>query len=429
MIVFFYFITVLEVIELIYSYIRTKKIFTVHTIFFVSIVLNFILYLCNWSSYFAISCQPLTFTIIIVAQILVMFFDFLMLFRTSKDESFVDQSVRLKYFVIGRFKIYPSTVILLITLFLSLIENYIGYGSFFPFLKNVDSHKNTVPIIGTLWRSMYPIGLLSFIYEMKYDKKNVISYMMVVLIFAFLLVGAGSRFWTFINFLTAFLFYFFLNKKKISKRSKIVILISSVLVCSVFIIMGSARLQSGYSYEEAIGYNGPFKGTYFSYIFSWYYGYFPYSFYNLNLTLENIATNNLYTNGQFFIMPFLTTLKLHKIFSIPDYSDLALSVRVITNGSATVATAFFEFYADFQYLFFIPIAFYLFLFYLFERKNALFNKGAYCYFLICWGLFSFYNVISVGIPYTFLLLWFIFCKVFVCKEEENSDINLVDHSS
>ncbi len=172
------------------------------------------------------------------------------------------------------------------------------------------------------------------------------------------------------------------------------------------------RLQSTYTYMELIAYNGPLKNTIFSNVMSWFYGYFPYSFYNLNLTLQNIQTNGICTYGKFFVLPFLYATKLYKLTTL-DYENLALAVRVITNTSATVATAFFEFYSDFGYLFFLPMMFYCFCMYKFQVRNTLFCQGVYSYCLVCLFLFNFYNIFSSGIPYTFILLWYLYNKLLV----------------
>ena len=181
--------------------------------------------------------------------------------------------------------------------------------------------------------------------------------------------------------------------------------------------MGATRLNV-MTYKEKISYNGPFSNTFLGEAASWYYGYFPYSFYNLNLTLINIQSNHLYTYGQFFILPFLYVTKIYKLLGVGTYDELALSVRVIVNSGATVATAYFEFFADFGIFFILPIIFYLTMLHKLEIKNTVFSLGAYSYCILVWGFFCFYNVFSNGIPYTFMLLLFLVCKFFVVEMPE-----------
>ena len=51
-------------------------------------------------------------------------------------------------------------------------------------------------------------------------------------------------------------------------------------------------------------------------------------------------------------------------------------------------------------------------------KKTLFAQGTYAYCLIIFFFFNFYNVFSSGIPYTFILLWYLFNKLMVVKRKE-----------
>ena len=420
---FFYFVTAIEIIELIFSFYKTRRIFTIHNMFFFGVTLNFILYLCNYSIYFTTPCQPITYLIISISQLMVTFFDLLYLninIRKSKNPS-VYLKWDIKSLKIGKRNISISSILFIVCLICSIIENIISYNTIFPFLSNIDSHKNSIAILGIIWKTFYPISLFCFYFEyIKGKKKSKLEYVLLSITVIYLLISAGVRFWSFISLISLFIFIKIINKdkiKKISFNKKIFIAIALVILAVIFINMGQTRLQSKYTYMNLIGYIGPLRNSLLGNVISWYYGYFPYSFHNLNLTLLNIENGALYTNGSFFIVPFLYLTKLHHFFNL-DYTNLALSVRVITNTSATVATAFFEFYADFHYFFFLPILFYLLLIHRFEKGNTLFCLGAYSYSLVLLFLFNFYNVFSSGIPYTFFLCWWIFNKFIFYKREE-----------
>ena len=415
--IFFYAVTIIQIIEICYSYKKTKRIISIPNVFFVGVSINFILYLCNWSSLFIVKCLPVTYMVIGGCTLVVVIFDLIYLKKNknivNSEPISLDLSImRLRF---GSIRIHFSTVVFLICFSCAAIENFMMYHTLFPFLYNIDSHKYSSAVFGTLWKALYPVGFFSFYFEQKrVVKKKIVSYIILLLTSIYLLIGGGSRFWTFVTILSFVFFYFINVRKNIKLKTVIFVVLVGTQILRVFLLMGMTRLQSAYTYMELIGYNGPFKNTIFSNAMSWFYGYFPYSFYNLNLTLQNIQNNGICTYGQFFMLPFLYLTKLYKLTSL-DYSELALSVRVISNTSATVATAFFEFYSYFKYFFFLPMVFYCFCMYQFQSKNTLFSQGAYAYCLACLFLFSFYNVFSPGIPYTFILLWYLFNKLLIRK--------------
>lgn len=409
--ILFYGMTIIEIIELIFSYKRRKKILSPHSVFFVGITFNFLLYLLNWSTKFDLPCYDLTYTVIITSQVIMCLVDFIFLFskkKNVKDINFQNINFQKGFFVLSEF-------ILIACFILAAIENMITFKTLFPFLSNMNSHKNAIPIIGTLWRCLYPIGLFSFIIENKKKNKKKGSFIILIGVAVYLLIGGGSRFWTTINIAAALIFYFTTREKKFTFSRKILILGAAVAFLYVLLNMGMGRLQSAYPYSMLIGYNGPLAGTELGEVLAWYYGYFPYSFYNLNLTLRNIELNSLYTYGQFFFLPFATTIKIHTILDLPTYDSLSMSARIITNSSATVATAFFEFYADFGPFFFVPFLMYTISLYVLEKRNTVLSYSIYCYLIVCLFFFNFYNVISVGIPYTFILLYVIIFNVFKSK--------------
>jgi len=179
--------------------------------------------------------------------------------------------------------------------------------------------------------------------------------------------------------------------------------------------MGESRINT-FTYAEVIRYCGPFVGTELGNLIAWFYGYFPYSFYNLNCTLLNIANNGLYTYGQFFLYPFVAFFKLAKLFGI-DYEALNFSTRVIGNTAATVATGYYEFFADFGYFFPIGVLWLLFITKRFENKDNLFNLACYSYMCCVWILMSFVNVFTIGIAIYFFVFMYFINKYFVVGHE------------
>ena len=411
-------ITFFEIIEILYATKKTRQILSVHNVFFVSVVINFILYLQRWSTYFIQDCSYLTFSIIIVSQILVTSFDIINIKKEVHNQKYAitDYGFRVKKFLIGDFSFCASSAILLLCLLCSMAENYTSYGTLLPFLNDIDAHKNTVPIFGTIWRSLYPVGLIFFFLELRIYKKHILSYLFLLSIIMYMLLSGGSRFWSVLSIGSAIIFYFVYCKPKIKIKTIMLFSFLAFLFIIVLLKMGYSRLTV-MTFEEKIGYIGPFANTSLGEVAAWYYGYFPYSFYNLNLTLSNIQENSLYTYGLFFLLPVLLVTKSYKIMDISSYDQIAMSVRVITNSSATVATAFFEFYADFGPLFFLSIIFYLWLLYSLRNSKSVFGAAGYSYLLLCWSLFNFYNVISNGIPYTMLLVLFVCCKLFIYKDK------------
>lgn len=413
----FYLVAIVEMVEIIFVTRKTRIFFSAHNVFFVTIVFNFLLYLQNWSTFFVNACADLTYFLIIASQIIVTVFD-LICFRKEvkqKHKSISNRKFKVKKIVIDKISIEASTILLFICLLCSMIENFSSYGTLFPFFNDIDAHKNTTAVFGTIWRSVYPIALIFFIIENSNEKKRIHSFLFLIFVAAYMLLSGGSRFWSVLSIGSSAIFYFVFYKPKLKLKNVLFICFLMICFVAVLLKMGISRLTV-MTYEEKIGYIGPFSNTAFGEVAAWYYGYFPYSFYNLNLTLQNIHENHLYTYGLFFILPVLLVTKLYKLLGIQSYDQIALSVRVITNSSATVATAFFEFYADFGYLFPISIIFYLILLESLHSSKTVFGEAGYSYFLLCWGLFNFYNVVSNGIPYTMLLLLWFLCKIFIYKE-------------
>lgn len=101
----FYIISTLEIIELIYAFKRTKQLLSIHNVFFVSIVINFFLYLQNWSTDFITDCSTITYTVIVFSQITVMLYDLIYMKRISRVTFHSYDKKELKKF---KSKIYQS---------------------------------------------------------------------------------------------------------------------------------------------------------------------------------------------------------------------------------------------------------------------------------------------------------------------------------
>jgi hypothetical protein len=162
-------------------------------------------------------------------------------------------------------------------------------------------------------------------------------------------------------------------------------------------------------YEDMIHYSGPLKD---SSIMPWYYGYFPMSFANLNLSIKDIKEKEIQTYGIYTVRPILVGLFELDNF-VDNYKDMeyAQQFKKYYTPSATVTTGFTEFYLDFGDFAFISIFLYAFILLYFHnglRKNPYFLVF-YSFFVGQWFFMSFQNtMIKVTTIYGLIFLYIIY---------------------
>lgn len=396
--------TVVFAISILYSYRINRKLITVPNIVFVSTTINFILYLQGWSADFYLECQGITYLVIGTVQIV---FSVYALLNNKKKLEKKRKEYYLVKIAFGTVKFKLSTIMLFACIVLTMIETYYLTGTFISF-KSTEAHTLSAPVIGTIVRGLFPVSYIcAYLDWKKYKEKKTL--LLVALCVAYSLLATGSRFWTIISLLTTCFFIVEYEKdliELIPLRAKIGICVVSYFLFSVFIQLGMDRIGTK-AYMDLISYTGPFRDTWAGNVLSWFYGYFPYSFHNLNLSLSHIKSSDICTFGQFTLYPFVSFLHIDGLLGI-DYGAITSGSRIITNTAATVATGYFECYSDFRNLFIIGILILVGITWRYEKKRNLSGLIGFSAMETVWFLMSFNNNFTVGITlYVFFFAWII----------------------
>lgn len=420
----YYFITtILFTFGVVLSYIRNRKILTIPNIVFWSVTVNFLLYLMNWSTNIREPVYDVTYYVIGTIQLIFFIYSFAK--RQGIDKS---TKYRLKKISCGRVSVQFSIILLVGCLLLCVFENYLMFGGLIA--SDSSSHTSSIPLISPMLKALYPVaGIAAFIDYDNSKKKSILIWAGIVLIYS--IVGAKGRFWSLIA-LSVTLVYMssrnyakYVTRKSISWFSAIKtrykVLIFAIIAGALYYLlnMGAARINT-YTYAQLLGYNGPGEGKMIGDVLAWYYGYFPFSFYNLNTTLNSIVQSGQYSLGQFLLIPYAAFLHITDLLGW-DYGALTYGTRIIQINVATVATGYYEAYKDFGPLFFISILSYVAITRLFEAKTSFFAKACFSYMAVVWFFMSFLNVYTVGVVVYYYIFVYIIDRYIAIREENTSE--------
>ncbi len=412
--------TIFFTIAVIQCNIKTKYWLALPNILFISVCVNFLLYLCGWSLRFVEPVYDRTYYVIGTLQLI---FGIVTMFYKRPEKLGEIQFKRIK---LGQFRGFSIAAILLsLCILLCAIENLYLHGGLFA--SNYYYHTASMPLVGPILKALYPVSyIVAFIEFTNSKSKSVLVLFVVSIVYS--VVGSQGRFWTICSFLSVLVFASLyekpaLRKKKKEKgwfaslklRYKLVILTVSILAFNYLMTMGVNRINM-FTYADIIGYSGPWKDTALGESFAWYYGYFPFSFYNLNTTIQNIYDHNILSLGSFLAYPFLSLINLEGVFGI-DYTALTKTARVIQNNAATVATGYFESVSDFHELFAISILVLLSITYMCRKRVRLSNYISYSYMLVVWLFMSFLNMFTVGIPLYVFIISAVINRIFVRESD------------
>ena len=387
-------------------------------IVFFSVTINFILYLFHWSDAMVEPVYPETYLMITTIQIVFSIYCFL------PNQGVKKANFRTRKISLGNFKILPSCLLLVLCLALCIMENFILFGSLIA--ANSHAHTSAVPILSSVLKGLYPLaGILTFIDYENTKKKSILLLASLVLVYS--VIGSQGRFWPICAVLTTVFFMGHKTYKKhgtkaigwlknIKLRYKVLGAIGLFYSLGYLINMGASRI-SMFTYSELLKYTGPGNGKNLGELLSWYYGYFPFSFYNLNTTIHSISQLRNYTYGQFLINPYACFFHVDSLLGI-DYTLLNKSIRVVQLNVATVATGYYEFFSDFGYFFVIGILVFVIYTRYFEKKKTFLGIACYSYMLLVWVMMSFLNVYTVGIFIYFFVFAFIANKWIVIQKSD-----------
>ena len=295
----------------------------------------------------------------------------------------------------------------LVFLLLYFFENYLGSHSFFPGLVGIDIHTYSAPIISYFTNAQYLLLVFNY-YYFKATKKKI----SILFIFIDTIVPVITRLARMSIVIALFQFgslviFLFMSqrknnitlkeKKSLNRKKKNIIRfgIFGFIVLSVFTQYRMNLHNADFSYSDGIGFIGP---KWLNWL-SAFYGYFPMSFNNLKINILYRTVKHNYVGLYSFFSLYFGIFQIDNIFGINTTGQLV--GRLITNGLATVPTAFWDFYYDFGLLFFIPIIVGMIITYYFEKKASkerlyLTYRTLYFWYAPYWFFISFQNTLFLA---------------------------------
>lgn len=355
---------------------KTKNIFNYLNFIILGVSLPLNLYFFNWSDLIVQKRNNDFYLIFICLNFLIMLFS-IFSFKYKKIEFNEEYSLKNEKYL------HFFNILYIFSL---LMEIYLLSGTFFPLLKGIDVHVENYSAETALLitRNTIPIILINIIFFIKTNKKIYIYYIFILFFIPIILKGARHTVVQEIEILSVFFIILYKNKIfEIIKKNALVIVILFIAI-SGMATYRSYKFYSKYNikgnYAEWISYKGPFKSSSF---FSTYYGYYPLSFNNLNISIENLKEKDI----DFFGLNAFRGIQIftNKVLKKNPYENV--KERTYVTGAATVPTGFYDFYYDYRKLIFIPL-FISFVFSHYLLKKVYNTKKiiwAGLYFIFCGG--------------------------------------------
>lgn len=311
-----------------------------------------------------------------------------------------------------------------------LAENYLGSGYFLPALHGIDIHTYHAPVLFWVTGATYIVMAIDTLSGLFHQKRFLLLDLVII---ALLFVGKSARMDVFISIIQTVSLLIFANISKVKKdksgsrikasklKKKI---LSAVLACALIAIVlfavnvGNTRMnhygQYDIQYSDGIGYKGP---EFFGDAMAYYYGYFPFSFYNLNVNIALVGPHENYIGQDSFRSLYFGILQFDNVFDMP--LNEANDSKIIVTKGATVTTGFWDFYYDYGQYCYIPMIISMVLYILLRRNlfNNSFQKSSsilsYFYWTPLWFFMSFNNTVwDTCVLVNLILLLLISDKVF-----------------
>ncbi len=379
-----------------------KKRYSAITYAFWGIYFPLFLYELNWSSLIDDSeCMKFNYIFIVTAFLLSIYG-----YRSSKIP---DPQLDGMHIQITKFGKHFYILINLGYVFLYLLENYLGSGSVFPGLQQIDIHTYSAPIISYFTNSQFLVLAFDYYYYKATKKKGALLFIALCILMPVITRMARMSVVMSIVQLGGLVLFIelkgngkYIRKRLKEKRRQKRIKYGILALAGIGFIALSAYTQyrmgihgAEYTYLEGIGYSGPSWLSWFGV----FYGYFPMSFNNLKINLLYREVPHNFIGLYSFTSFYFGILQLDNLLGINTTGQLV--GRHITNGLATVPTAFWDFYYDFDYLFFIPVIVALIITYRFEVKSTreikyLNYKTLYIWYVTYWFFTSFQNTLFLA---------------------------------
>lgn len=424
---FFWILSICTVILIIINIVKKKTFFSILTYTLIGIYLPLFLSFMDWSYYHIDNKTWEFYYIFILLDIICIIYSF--------GEKKTISSIKNIQFLKKKNKI-PIEIYNVIYILCVLIENIYLSGFLFPSLKGMDVHTGRMPFIYFITTGVY-IVLIGDIIEFLCTKK--IKYIIYAIIcFLINIISKSARVDAGIAIIQiiSFILLYYLSKEKriakndnviVKKKSKFIILI--VLIIAVVILIGKGmevgneRMNSYGKYKtvytEGIRYDGPDSPNDF---LAYYYGYFSLSFDNLNYNIEHATSKINLVGLNSFRCLYFGIFQFDNLFGLN--GGASSRANLIRCKGAAVSTIFWDFYYDYDILFFIPviITFYIasLITKIFVKKQTVMTYILYFFWIPLWMFSSFDNrSYDFQIIWQIIIMWIIYRNRFVMITDDN----------
>lgn len=337
----------------------------------------------------------------------------------------------------------PATLLFIDAVYLAslLAENYLGSGLFLPALSGIDIHTYHAPGLFYITGSLFVVLALNTLYALSRNRWFLLA---DVVVLGVLVIGKAARQDAFVAIGGVLVLILYLGigqdvavirrrirEAMLARRflTGVVASLVVVLVIWVGVNVGDARMNQygkyDLEYASGIDYLGPdpLGGG-----LSMYYGYFPFSFYNLNNNMAYTDPAGSYIGLNSFRSLYFGILQFDLFFGDPlNYANMS---KIVVTKAATIPTGFWDFFFDYDSLCIIPmgisVAGYLFLRRkLYSSRSSVSSVLMYFYWTPLWFFMSFNNSIwdtCVLINLVILAYAANRCFELVPKREEKEEI-------
>lgn len=290
---------------------------------------------------------------------------------------------------------------------LYFLENYLGSGSFVPGLVGIDIHTYSAPIISYFTNAQYLLLAYNYYYYKSTKRKSAIAFSLVDIIIPVITRLARMSMVMAIVQIGSLILFFETDtikktiskfeKKKIRRIKQTIFLVAVIgfVALSTFTQYRMNLHNAEFTYGSGIAFSGPKWAEWLAP----FYGYFPMSFNNLKINILRRKVTHNYIGLYSFFSLYFGLLQVDNLFGFDTTGQL--KNRLITNGLATVPTAFWDYYYDFDLLLVIPIIVAMFISYKFEKKSRkeskkLTYRTLYFWYVPYWFFTSFQNTLFLA---------------------------------
>ena len=319
-------------------------------------------------------------------------------------------------------------VINFIYIALYFLENYLGSGSAVPGLVGIDIHTYSAPII-SYFTNAHLLLAYNYYYYKSTKRKSALAFSLVDIIVPVMtrlarmsIVMAVVQVGSLILFLETDTIKRTLSKfekRKIKRIKQGVFLVAVIgfVTLSTFTQYRMNLHNAEFTYGSGIAFSGPEWAEWLAP----FYGYFPMSFNNLKINILRRKVTHNYIGLYSFFSLYFGLFQVDNLLGIDTAGQL--KGRLVTNGLATVPTAFWDYYYDFGLLLVIPIIVAILISYNFEKKSRrelrkLTYRTLYFWYVPYWFFASFQNTLFLAPAIVIAVLTY-----YIIKHSFNVDVS------